>query len=314
MVTAVLMSTYNGELYLREQIDSILCQKDVNVRLYIRDDGSSDTTVRILKEYDELYENVIFVNKDQISHSGVRESYLSLLEYVYRTAAPDYYSFADQDDVWLPVKLAAGVKKLSLAADHDKGKLYYSNKTYVDKDLTLIKQENIIFYDDIYEVLWRNQASGCTMIFDGTLAGFLLKYRPEHPGFLHDNWTYRTAKAIGAAVIFDRNSYILYRQHERNVVGIVESEIYHKSTWYLIRKAVRVLFLPRNHDILHFVEEIFHKYNRDLPEYNRYVLGLFVRYRFSPVSKIRLILNQDMKKREYKLRLAWMHSVLFNRI
>ena len=59
MVTAVLMSTYNGELYLREQIDSILCQKDVSVRLYIRDDGSSDTTVRILKEYEELYEHRI---------------------------------------------------------------------------------------------------------------------------------------------------------------------------------------------------------------------------------------------------------------
>ena len=81
-----------------------------------------------------------------------------------------------------------------------------------------------------------------------------------------------------------------------------------------MRKAVMVLFLPRNHDILWLVEEIFHKYNSDLPKYNRYVLGLFVRYRFSPVSKIRLILNQDMKKRDYKSRLAWIHSVLFNRI
>lgn len=314
MVTAVLMSTYNGEEYLREQIDSILCQENVTVRLYIRDDGSSDTTVRILKEYDELVENVIFVNKNQISHVGVKESYLTLLEYVYRTAVPDYYSFADQDDVWLPAKLVSGIKKLSLAADNDKGKLYYSNKTYVDKDLTLIKQENILFYDDIYEVLWRNQASGCTMIFDRPLAGFLLKHHPEHPCFLHDNWAYRAAKSIGADVIFDKNSYILYRQHEKNVVGIVESEIYHKSIWYLMRKAVMVLFLPRNHDILWLVEEIFHKYNSDLPKYNRYVLGLFVRYRFSPVSKIRLILNQDMKKRDYKSRLAWIHSVLFNRI
>ena len=315
MLTAVLMSTYNGELYIREQIDSILRQEDTDVRLYIRDDGSSDATVRILEEYAGRYPNVIFVNRDQVSHLGVMKSYLSLLDYVYKTSPSDHYAFADQDDVWLPAKLASGIKLLSAAADNEKGKLYYSNKTFVDADLNLITNEDITFYDDIYEIFVRNRASGCTMIFDGNLADYVLRERPEYEGVIHDNWTYRVAKAIGATVIFDNNSYILYRQHGNNVVGMQSVLRPQRNLWYMFGRAVPVLFLHRRHDRFYANREIYYKYGQFLPEKNRKVMDRFVRYRYSPSAKMLLTFDREMlRKRDLKRRLKWAYMIMFNRI
>ena len=72
---AVLMSTYNGQKYIREQIDCILSQKDVDVQLFIRDDGSSDDTVSIVKEYTEKYPNVHFYQGENL---GVGSSFMDL--------------------------------------------------------------------------------------------------------------------------------------------------------------------------------------------------------------------------------------------
>ena len=90
----VLMSTYNGAIFLKEQLDSILNQEDVNVELLIRDDGSTDSTKFILKEY-ENYPNCTIVYGNNI---GASNSFLWLLE---NCGKSDYYSFSDQDDIWI---------------------------------------------------------------------------------------------------------------------------------------------------------------------------------------------------------------------
>ena len=177
--------------------------------------------------------------------------------------------------------------------------------------MNLIGQEDIIFYNDIYEVFWKNQASGCTMIFDRNLAGFILKFHPQCKKWLHDNWTYRVAKLIGTTVIFDKNSNILYRQHGDNAVGMNSLGMPHTILWYF-GKAFLLLIIPRGHTRLHFAEEIYMKYNRYLPEKNKTVLNDFFRYRYNLPSKIRLISNQDMKKRDLKMKLAWVYKVIFN--
>lgn len=89
----VVMSTYNGEKYLKEQIDSILSQEGVDVRLYIRDDGSSDRTTDILASYQE-HKNVKIEKGNNL---GFAKSFLTALD---ECDEADYYAFSDQDDVW----------------------------------------------------------------------------------------------------------------------------------------------------------------------------------------------------------------------
>ena len=96
MQVAVLMSTYNGEKYIRDQIDSILSQIKVNVTLFIRDDGSTDSTVKIITQYTEKYSNIKFWVGENI---GVGNSFMQLLYSL--TDEFDYYAFSDQDDIWL---------------------------------------------------------------------------------------------------------------------------------------------------------------------------------------------------------------------
>lgn len=106
MVT-VLMSTYNGEKYLKEQIDSILSQVDVDVRLVIRDDGSTDNTVGVIKEYSQRNSNVEFTVGKNI---GYANSFLTLIQ---MAGDSDYYAFSDQDDIWKKNKLSTAVDKIN---------------------------------------------------------------------------------------------------------------------------------------------------------------------------------------------------------
>ena len=91
---AVLMSTYNGENYIKEQIESIFNQKGVIVKLYVRDDGSKDRTLEILKDYN--------VNLEKGTNIGYIKSFMWLIKNV---PFADYYALADQDDVWDEDKL-----------------------------------------------------------------------------------------------------------------------------------------------------------------------------------------------------------------
>ena len=103
---AILMSTYNGERYLREQIDSLLNQTYKDWKLYIRDDGSTDETISIIESYVNDYPDLIVLLKDDLGNLGSARSFMRILSVV----DADYYMFCDQDDVWLPNK----VKDLSL--------------------------------------------------------------------------------------------------------------------------------------------------------------------------------------------------------
>ena len=313
MKLAVLMSTYNGEKYVREQIDSILAQKDIDLRLYMRDDGSKDNTAAILRAYEAAHDNVVFINRDRIQNAGIRDSFLDLLAFAYRDADCELFAFADQDDVWKPEKLSAASQKLAELPANNRGKLYYSNKSFVDQNLNLIREENIVFYDDFFEVLWKNLASGCTMVFDRALAGYALKHRPQ-TDCIHDNWIYRIAKAIGSTVIFDSDSYILYRQHGNNEVGIEGAKLYHSSVSYMLKRAVPLLFQKRDHKRILYLKEIYDLYRSDMVEENAKLIDTFLHYRFSPVNKWKLIHHPDMKKRDRKSRVVWWYSIVFNRL
>ncbi len=214
---AVLMSTYNGEKYLREQIDSILTQKRVEVYLFVRDDVSSDGTVSILEEYKKKNKLTYVIGK---KNTGAGCSFLHLL---YKTPEGfDYYAWSDQDDVWLDDKLESAVNMLN-----ESGKqLYMSNLMCVDKDLNEIGLRNNTPADtSVYSIMCENQTNGCTMVFTQGFRNQLVEVsrRPKDSLFAsryHDTWTGMVG-AIEDEIVYDFSQHILYRQHEANEVGSI---------------------------------------------------------------------------------------------
>ena len=123
----ILMSTYNGEEYIREQLDSILSQSYPDVDILIRDDGSDDDTFVILKEYEERHQNVRAYQGENL---GVNKSFFELLRESNTEAA--YIGFCDQDDYWLPEKIEKAVKQLERIQGPA---LYFGAKTLVNQNL-----------------------------------------------------------------------------------------------------------------------------------------------------------------------------------
>lgn len=102
----ILMSTYNGEKYIEEQIQSILNQEEVIIKLYIRDDGSTDNTVKIIESFNK--ENIVLF---KMSNIGWKKSFLELTKLV-EYHDDEYYAFSDQDDVWKKNKISIAINYL----------------------------------------------------------------------------------------------------------------------------------------------------------------------------------------------------------
>lgn len=218
----ILMSVYNGEKYLETQIKSILSQdcerKNIaKVTLLIRDDGSSDNTHEILNKYSKLYPDSIRWYKGE--NIGVINSFFDLVEH---SDEVDYYAFSDQDDYWLPDKLSEGVKKVVKREDMTTSEepiLYGCRPKLVDVNLNEIKSgiKIPVVQTGFGNALIENVITGCTAIINNKLKKIIMNYLPKYT-VMHDWWFYIVATYCGH-VIYDENSYILYRQHGNNVLG-----------------------------------------------------------------------------------------------
>ena len=209
MTVNVLMSTYNGERYVEEQIKSILGQKNVDVDLLVRDDGSSDSTLDIL---DAGKENGI-LHWYKGCNLGPAYSFLDLL--AHSSSDADYYAFSDQDDFWLPEKLSVAAEMLSAAGNSPA--LYFSRTQMTDAELhptSIVEIDPLLSFGEslVYEFI-----PGCTMVMNHTLRDIVNQYRPAYLP-MHDVWVYSVALAIGAKVFFDKEPHILYRQHANNSI------------------------------------------------------------------------------------------------
>lgn len=188
----VLLSTYNGERFLREQLDSLLRQEDVSIQITVRDDGSTDSTLEILNEYKVRGEIVFFSE----ANTGYQLSFLKLASYCLNTA--DYYAFCDQDDLWHPRKIITAINKLEKSKT--KGcKLYFSNLIIVDEKL---KEIGLKDYSQMKKTLGsamvRFNISGCTMVFNNELLkiatrGICLRENISS----HDAWFYKVCLSLG---------------------------------------------------------------------------------------------------------------------
>lgn len=214
---AILMSTYNGEKYLMEQLDSLFEQENILLDVYVRDDQSNDNTLDILDNYAKKNNHLIIQKGNNV---GVGNSFMNLLYSVPNNY--DYYAFADQDDIWNSKKIISAINLL----ENSNKVLYASNQESVDKYGNSLgfryNQENIIHVNTL-EILNRNDLAGCTMVFKKRLFEILKdeKNRPSEgllKNRIHDVWVAIVA-TVNGGIIYDERSFIKYRQHEDNVVG-----------------------------------------------------------------------------------------------
>lgn len=245
---AILMSTYNGSRYLGEQIESFIAQDNKDWHLYVRDDGSKDNTVEILREYKEKYPDKITIVEDESRNLGAGESFMYLLDKV----DADYYMFSDQDDVWMSDKISrtfAKLKSMERVYGKDTGLGVFTDLTVVDSTLevmmpSLWKGDNRHpeYVRDFY-MQWTNRHAsyGCTQMFNRAAKSLVLPYR-QFEGVMgaHDNWLEYVLIKQGKYDYLDEPT-ILYRQHESNVVGSNFGHTYKDDIHGILRKPASLL-------------------------------------------------------------------------
>lgn len=214
---AILMSTYDGEDYLAQQIDSIRKQSYKNWRLIIRDDGSSDDTVKIVEKYQSEDHRIEFLNQGAIRNVGVVRSFFELL----RESEADFYMFSDQDDYWLPNKVELALQEM-IKLDNSQPNCVYTNLQIVDKDLKgkkLLLKRN---WQSFTNVLFTNNVYGCTMMINNSLKRMVNFKKIDYQRiYMHDWWLALIAAEFGNLRFIDKAT-ILYRQHGSNQVGATD--------------------------------------------------------------------------------------------
>lgn len=218
-----MLSTYNGEKFLREQLDSLYAQEGVNIHILVRDDGSKDNTIEILEQYQQKY-GCMTIHADE--NVGAAMSFHTLISYASKEVDKyDYFSYADQDDVWMSDKLVSAVKMLDMS--EAKTKLYFCLPELIDADLNILPSKRPCIANNLKGNIVTSHILGCTQVFNGNLLRLVSMYRPNAQDRvpLHDGWTALVAYAFDANVIFDTDKHINYRQHGNNVVGANKSFI-----------------------------------------------------------------------------------------
>ena len=210
----VLLSAYNGEDFIAKQISSILSQIDVEVKIVIRDDGSNDKTVSILRKLKKEYRDIELITAGNV---GFVKSFTELAYYASVNYSDfDFYAFADQDDLWYPNKLSVASEILTKFPRNEPN-VYCSNSDLIDEKDNIIgkfkkykpryTRGNVIFYGTF---------QGCSMVFNKTALMEYVKHPPISA--YHDRWMYLICHFLGN-IYYDDKSQFGYRIHESNVVG-----------------------------------------------------------------------------------------------
>ena len=214
----ILLPTYNGEKYLKEQIDSILNQSYKNIRLIISDDCSADTTPQILEKYRQKDDRIeIYLQKENL---GVVKNIEFLLEKVKNK----FYMLSDQDDVWLPIKIEKSIETLK----KQNADLVFGDLEVVDKELKtmypsfgefMLLNRKIKKYINNQRLNYLyNCVTGCTVLAKKETLEKILPLPTKSKYLIHDHWIGIMA-SLNGKLAYMPEKYIKYRQHGNNEVG-----------------------------------------------------------------------------------------------
>lgn len=212
---AILLTTYNGSKYLKEQLQSIVRQTHAHWILYVSDDGSSDDTLQIIKSYQAILgsERVRLLTGPKC---GFAQNFLSLIR--NPQIRGDYFAFCDQDDIWFPDKLERSLAHISRL---DQGPALYCSRT------RLIDEQGVqIGYSPLFDrppsfcnALVQSLAGANTMLFNPAARALLAQIPLEAQVVSHDWLCYLLVSGCGGHVHYDPEPTLDYRQHGGNLIG-----------------------------------------------------------------------------------------------
>ena len=293
----VLLSTYNGEQYLLEQIESIFQQKGVIPSIMVRDDGSSDGTIRLLEECENKFERISYSVGENI---GYKASFMHL---IYDSPSTyDYYALSDQDDVWIKDKLISAVDYLK--EDSDIPALYYSYMTQVDEKLNKLDEQQPYHYPEPKpKILFQNFVQGSTIVFNRELLDKIKQYRlPDSSNIAQDIWLPIVATYFGK-IFYDTKSHILYRRMNSSVTVVAR-----KKYWGNLFRSVF-----QGDKVINPGKYLWLGYKDELSKEDLSVIEPLYHHR-KLSNKFKLIRNKNVRKNTFKGTLMLEMSILFGRL
>ena len=257
---AVLLASYNGVKYIKEQVDSILNQKEVDVTIFISDDLSTDKTIEYLQDIYKDFKNIVYLPSG-LKFGGAGKNFFRLIKDVDFSSF-DFISFVDQDDIWYEDKLIRAIKMIE-----DKQIDAYSSNILAfwedGKEMIINKSSSQARYDYLFEAA----GPGCTYVLKKDLAIFLQKFICENwedvnKVELHDWFIYAFARENNYKWHIDEKPSMRYRQHTSNQVGANDGlkaklkrlkKVF--SSWYReeIIKIIKVLRLENKYKFSKYI-------------------------------------------------------------
>jgi glycosyltransferase involved in cell wall biosynthesis len=212
----ILLATFNGADYIAEQLASFAAQSYEDWELLVSDDGSSDRTVEIIREFAEGRPQRIRLVE------GPRQGFWRNFLFLTRLAAEsagDLFAFSDQDDIWLPTKIQRAVDWFANEPS-DVPRLYFTRTQLIGEHAESLGWSPLFKRKPSFQnALVQNIGGGNTMVLNRT-AGSLLSATPRNVSLVaHDWWTYQMVTGAGGLAFYDPRPSVSYRQHGGNLIG-----------------------------------------------------------------------------------------------
>lgn len=297
-MVCVLMSTYNGAKYLDKQIESLIKQRYAISCILIRDDGSSDETLSLIKDYEQKYDMIKLITGKNV---GSTRSFLELIN-----IAPsfDYYAFCDQDDIWDDDKLQIAIDNLEKLPSNVPN-MYFSNARLVNAqgEYLYVWHKQKFAKQNKFAALLENKATGATMVFNKVALEYV-KDRCYDGVKHHDWWMYLITKFFGN-VIYDERPHINYRQHDGNVVGARK-----KPFLYRLVHFIKDNSCPRLKNSRAFYREYVELLKKD----DSYKIRKLITYQKSLCSKFRILTDSDFFDDVIDINIKDRLLIIFNKL
>lgn len=302
----VLLATYNGKKYLKEQIDSILNQKNVKIDILVSDDSSTDDTFSILEEYERKNKLRCFKSKC----GSAQKNFYNLINNA--SEEYDYYALSDQDDVWLEDKIFSALKKLN-KYESSFPLLYSGVSIPVDENLNKINRKEYSHYliDNLGSSLVASNTQGCTIVFNNN---FLkkIKNKTTSTSIMHDAWLHKTCLVLNGKVIFDNVPYMYYRQHENNVFATLGKS---KSIFDKIKNKLNMFFNEDDYYLRSkLIKEWLLNYDNDISEETRKTFNELLDVNNSLKSKFNVLFSNKYKSPYKFIYLKFLYLVIIGKL